>query len=1229
MQTMAVKPNDAIQFNDFDCVVFYLNGKKVREQRADPGMNLATYLREVALLTGTKVSCGEGGCGSCTVMLSRLNPVTNDISHACVYSCLLPLCYIHGMAVTTVEGVGSTRTRLHPVQEYIVRYHGIQCGFCTPGMVMTMYTLLRNKPKPTQEDIELALDGVICRCTGYRPILEGFEDLCSKGNDCCRAKEKRTCLQGNAENKGPRANTENTDDETAQELIFSPDLLNNDAYHTKTVIFTDGRSKWMRPTLFGDLIKMKKEYPTSKLVAGYNDIGLDVMTTRSSYPVMICLSHVPELNQLSITDECITIGAAVSFSQVIHAIKCLEIQENVQTNVVPSIPPKDVYIHSYRTQIPHRKNTTDSVINAGMCVKLDSKTNAVQDMRICFGGMEKIAMLENVAAGMIGRQWDTSLYKDVITEFGLYCKETKPHNAEYKQSMIESFFFKFFNAVCKEANINELANTGQLTIQKREATRLQTWQEYVQGAVGQPFHHVSAKQLSTGEALFMDDIPPRQDELFLTLVTSTRAHAKIKSIDASNALAMEGVVCFFGADDVPGSNVIGVSVKDEEIYAKTEVTCVGQVVGSVVATSRDISVRASQLVQVEYEDMTSILTIEEAIKENSFFKPILELKNGNIEEAFGGPEGLLEGEVRMGGQEHFYMETQRCLVIPEGGDENIEVFSSTQAGSILQSMIADALGISSNHIKVKVTRIGGAFGGKQERSLIPALACAVAAYRTRRPVRCVLDRDLDMRITGGRHPILAKYKVGFSLDGRIKALDVNLYMNAGNTTDISIAVLYIAMTNMWNVYDLPAVNIHGYACKTNLPSNTAYRGFGTPQGLFIMETVINKVAVQCGVMNHKVRLINFLREGGVQPVDSRMEPYKLRLCWDACKRASDFDTSLQSATEFNSSTRWKKKGISIIPVMFPVGIPGVKGANQAGALVNVYTDGSVSVNHGGIEMGQGIYTKMVQIASTVLGVPMNRIFISDTSTQVVPNPPGTHASVSTDYNGMAVKRACEEIKKRLQPFVDKNPNGSWKDWVYSAYENLVSLSATGHYGVVKIDFDPATLQGCAALYCTHGVACTEVEIDCLTGEHQVLRADIVMDVGRSINPSIDIGQIEGAFLQGYGLFVTEELRWSDKGELLNCGPGMYNLPRVRHLPREFNVHLLPNSDNPEAVFSSKGIGEPGLLLGASVIFAIKEAIRAARLEIGLKEDFDLVSPATQETIRMACGDQLKKYRDLK
>ncbi|XP_077994202.1 xanthine dehydrogenase/oxidase-like [Glandiceps talaboti] len=1313
MQMMAARSNGFVNFSESDSLVFYLNGKKVRQWRGNPRMTLATYLREVALLTGTKVSCGEGGCGSCTVMLSRLNPVTNDISHMCVYSCLLPLCYIHGMAVTTVEGVGSTRTRLHPVQEYIVRYHGTQCGFCTPGMVMTMYTLLRNKPKPTQQDIELALGGVICRCTGYRPILEGFEDLCSKGNECCRAIEKRTCLQGNTESKGPKANTENSDGETTQELIFPPDLLNNDSYHTKYVMFTDGYSKWIRPTNLPDLIKVKKASPMAKLVAGYNDIGLDVMTTGSSYPVMICLSHVPELNQLSITDECITIGAAVSFSQVIHAIKTLQMQDenkrifgalvstlttiggvhtqntatfgghiasaSVNSDIIPllmvsscqvnimepdgnirhiefdklmksheentlqpeelivsvciPVVSKDVYIHSYRTQIPHRRNTTDSFINTGLCVTLESKTNTVQDMRISFGGMDKIVMLENVAARIIGRQWDTALYKDVIAEFGQYCREARPRNSEYKQSMMESFFFKFYNAVCQEANINECTtNTGQLKLQRREATRLQTWQEHVQGSVGQPFHHVAAKHQSTGEALFIDDIPPRQDELFLTLVTSTRAHAKIKSIDASSALAMEGVVCFVGADDVPVDNSMGNFDKDEEIFAKTQVTCVGQVIGGVVATSREMSLRASRLVKINYEDMPSVLTIEEAIKENSFYVPITNLKVGNTEEAFAGSERLLEGEVRIGGQEHFYMETQRCLVIPEGGDENIEVLSSTQHPELVQLVIANALGLSSNRVRVKVIRLGGGFGGKEHRCLVPAVACAVAAYRTRRPVRCVLERELDMRTTGGRHPALARYKVGFSCDGRIKALDVNLYMNAGNTKDCSTVVVGTAAHQLWNVYDLPAVNTHGYACKTNLPSNTAYRGYGIPQGMFIMETIISKLAIQCGLTEHEVRQINFCREDGNHVLDVGLEPCKITLCWDTCRRKSDFDKRLKGVNTFNSRSRWQKKGISLIPTRFPIGVGGKRRhnkENQAGALVNVYTDGSVSVNHGGIEMGQGIYTKMVQIASTVLGVPMDDIFISDTSTQVVPNQPATRGSASNDYNGKAVQLACEKIKRRLQPFVDKNPTGSWKDWVKSAHMNNVSLSATGQYGDEKIDFDLNTGQGRAALYCTYGVACSEVEIDCLTGEHQVLRTDIVMDVGRSINPAIDIGQIEGAFLQGYGFFVTEELRWSDKGELLNCGPGMYNLPRVRHLPREFNVHLLPNSDNPEAVFSSKGIGEPPLYLASSVFFAIKEAIRAARLEIGLKEDFDLMSPATQENIRMACGDQLKEYRDSK
>ncbi|XP_077993141.1 xanthine dehydrogenase/oxidase-like [Glandiceps talaboti] len=1302
-------------------LLFFLNGRKVQERRVNTQMNLATYIRDVAGLTGTKVACGQGGCGACTVMLSRWNPLTKDITHSCVYACLLPICYVHGMAVTTVEGVGSTKDRLHPVQDYIVRNHGIQCGFCTPGMVMTMYTLLRNIPKPTQEEIESALQGVICRCTGYMSILQGFENLCNKGDGCCRIIKNTSVGEVKGKNTPGFDSILSVKDPT-QELIFPPELMITEAYQNEEVVFTDDYMKWLRPTTLEQLKTMIKEYPMATFVAGCNAM---------------------ELNQMSITEDGVAIGAVVSFSEVINFIKKLTLPDvyfsteektrifkslvntlyavggihtqNTSTfgghiataggtsDIMPlliasgsmvtilnangqdrhvsieyfmnginrcTLEPGDIitsvfipissaehFIQGYPTDI-------DCVVNAAMCVRLQDKTNFVKELKLCFGGISRrTIVLNEITSAFIGRLWDESLCEDIDNKLDKYGTDELSTETAFKLAMMKGLFFKFYHTVCANADIEGISiSTDQLQLQKEVTTRLHTWQDHVVGYVGKPIQNVSAQQHSTGESVYLDDIPPRRDELFLTLVTSTRAHAKLRSVDTDRALSVNGVVGFVSAKDVPGSNFMGIATQDEEIFATTKVSCVGQVIGGILAETKEASKLAAQLVHVDYEDLKPILTIEEAIDANMFYQPVLDLDRGNVDEAFVNSDEIQEGEVKLGGQQHFYMETQRSLVIPEGGDGKMDVISSTQNPSLIQFTVARTLGISSNRIKTRVTRLGGGFGGKESRSLIPAIACAVAANMMRKPVRCVLERQMDMTITGGRHPIVAKYKVGYKKDGSIMGLAVTIYTNAGSSEDLSIAVLFCIVTAIWHVYCIPAICIRGYACKTNLPSNTAFRGFGKPQAMFIMETIISKIASRCGVPEHQVREMNFLRKDVDQPIDDGLEIDKLILCWeggvgsnggsdgngggdddnvdvavDAAAAAADDDDDDNVDDEggvgsnggsdvdytFRCS-RWKKKGISIIPTKFPIGLPEAKFLNQAGALVNVYTDGSVSVNHGGVEMGQGLHTKIIQIASTVLGVPMDRVYISETSTQIVPNTTATSASCSTDYNGMAVKRACEEIVRRLQPFMDENPNGSWEDWVSSAYKNLTSLSATGYYGAEKLSLDTKTLQGRAVLYCTYGAACSEVEIDCLTGEHRVLRTDIVMDVGRSINQAIDIGQIEGAFLQGYGLFMTEEMRWSDKGQLLTCGPVSYNVPRIRHIPRAFNVNLLPNSENPEMmVFSSKGIGEPPLFLSASVFFAVNEAIRAARAEIGLEEDFNLSSPATQKNIRIACGDQLK------
>ncbi|PIO30993.1 hypothetical protein AB205_0063890 [Aquarana catesbeiana] len=574
------------------------------------------------------------------------------------------------------------------------------------------------------------------------------------------------------------------------------------------------------------------------------------------------------------------------------------------------------------------------------------------------------------------------------------------------------------------------------------------------------------------------------------------------------------------------------------------------------------------------------------------------MENGNIEKGFQEADHIIEGEIHIGGQEHFYLETNCCIAVPKGEDGEMELFASTQNTTETQAFAAHALGVPSNRIVVRVKRMGGGFGGKESRSSVISTVVALAANKTGRPVRCMLDRDEDMLITGGRHPYLGRYKVGFKNSGQVTALEVSYYLNAGNSVDLSHAVLDRSLFHMDNAYKIPNIRGTGYLCKTNLPSNTAFRGFGGPQAMMVVEAWMSDIAEVCKLPPEHVRKLNMYKEGDLTHFSQKLEGFNIHRCWDECLRNSLYQERKVAIEKFNRQHRWKKRGIAIIPTKFGISFTLVL-LNQAGALVHVYIDGSVLLTHGGTEMGQGLHTKMIQVASKALGIPTSKIHISETSTNTVPNTSPTAASASSDLNGMAI-------------------------YIKAAYEDRVSLSVTGFYKTEGIGYDPIKNEGNPSNYFSYGVACSEVEIDCLTGDHKNLRTDIVMDVGTSLNPAIDIGQVEGAFVQGIGLFTMEELKYSPEGNLYTRGPGMYKIPAFGDIPAEFNVSLLRDCPNSKAIYSSKAVGEPPLFLSASIFYAIKDAITSARTESGITGSFRLDSPATPERIRNACVDQFTK-----
>jgi xanthine dehydrogenase/oxidase len=533
-------------------------------------------------------------------------------------------------------------------------------------------------------------------------------------------------------------------------------------------------------------------------------------------------------------------------------------------------------------------------------------------------------------------------------------------------------------------------------------------------------------------------------------------------------------------------------------------------------------------------------------------------------------------------------------------------------------------GVSANKIVTRVKRLGGGFGGKETRSIQLAGICAAAAHKTRRPVRCMLNRDEDIITSGQRHPFLCRWKVGVTNQGKIVAFDADVFANAGHTQDLSGAVVERSLSHIDGVYKIPNMHVRGWLCKTNTVSNTAFRGFGGPQGMFMCESMMEEVADHLGMPSDELRTLNMYKPGDKTHFNQELKDFFVPLMYKQVKEESSYMERRKAADEYNKTHKWSKRGLSIIPTKFGISFTALF-LNQAGALVHIYHDGSVLVAHGGTEMGQGLHTKMCMIAAQALQVPLSDVHISETGTNTVPNTSSTAASASSDLNGYAIYNACDQINKRLQPYREKMPDASMKELAHAAYFDRINLSANGYYRTPDIGYVWGENKGQMFYYFTQGVTAAEVQIDTLTGDWTPLRADIKMDVGRSINPAIDYGQIEGAFIQGQGLFTTEESLWHrGSGQIFTKGPGAYKIPGFRDIPQIFNVSLLKDVqwENLRTIQRSRGVGEPPLFMGSAVFFAIRDALKAARAQWGVTDVLQLQSPATPERIRVSCADPI-------
>ncbi|MEJ1287177.1 hypothetical protein NN561_018192 [Cricetulus griseus] len=941
--------------------------------------------------------------------------------------------------------------------------------------------------------------GNLCRCTGYRPILQGFRTFARRLKDTMQ----------------------------------------------KQLRFEGERVTWIQASTLGELLDIKAQHPDAKLVVGNTEIGISF---GAACPLSLVENVLTEaVNNLS--EQKTEVFRGVLEQLRWFAGKQVKSVASIGGNIITASPISDLnpvfmasgakltlvsrgtkrtvrmdhtFFPGYRRtllspeeillsiEIPYsregeffsafkqasRREDDIAKVTSGMRVLFKPGTTEVQELSLCYGGMaDRTISALKTTPRQLSRSWNEELLQDVCAGLAeeLHLAPNAPGGmVEFRRTLTLSFFFKFYLTVLQKlgrvnpenvcGKLDPTFASATLLFQKDPPANVQLFQEVPkdqseEDMVGRPLPHLAAEMQASGQAVYCDDIPRYENELSLKLVTSTRAHAKITSIDTSEAKKVPGFVCFLTKEDIPSSNETGI-FNDETVFATDKVTCVGHIIGAVVADTPEHAQRAAREVKITYEDLPAIITIEDAVKNNSFYGPEIKIEKGDLKKGFSEADNVVSGELYIGGQEHFYLETNCTIAVPKGEAGEMELFVGTQNTMKTQSFVAKMLGVPDNRIVVRVKRMGGGFGGKETRSTVVSTAVALAAYKTGRPVRCMLDRDEDMLITGGRHPFLAKYKVGFMKTGNIVALEVAHFSNGGNTEDLSRSIMERALFHMDNAYKIPNIRGTGRICKTNLPSNTAFRGFGGPQGMLIAEHWMSEVAVTCGLPAEEVRRKNMYKEGDLTHFNQKLEVFNLPRCWDECIASSQYFDRKKEVEKFN-----------------------------------------------------------------------------------------------------------------------KTPN---------------------------LGYSFETNSGNPFHYFSYGVACSEVEIDCLTGDHKNLRTDIVMDVGSSLNPAIDIGQVEGAFVQGLGLFTMEELHYSPEGSLHTRGPSTYKIPAFGSIPIEFRVSLLRDCPNKKAIYASKAVGEPPLFLASSIFFAIKDAIRAARAQHGgdnAKQLFQLNSPATPEKIRNACVDQ--------
>lgn len=1301
----------------------YINGVLHSLPAVDPTMTLNTYIRSQRGLAGTKISCNEGGCGACTVVMSD---GTNDVS---INSCLRPLAACNGKHITTVEGIGSEKKGLHPIQQRLADADGTQCGYCSPGFVMNMYSLLENNPKPTEEEIENYFDGNICRCTGYRPIFTAFKSFAadaSENSEAEKAHVPRTidaestqehehaaghqCSKKGTSCKKGGEGCKNSCKLKAQGVQDIEELVlpkypkyQHEKKEYPTIPVTPGSLKsltsvqWLSPSTLPELYNILDSNDPNllALVFGHTSWGIfksfrpQIYVDLQNIPALGGQSYNANKNRLefggtnTITAFLAAIEAAANSSAytaaqkaslpelayMVHRVAHTQVRNvgsiagNLMLANKHSFPsdlmialmglggsvvvsnsagekeldlpvfltydmaksvllkvcvPLGVQNQQYMNQKVAKRNVNShSIVNSSISFIVDPNSFVITQPVIAYGNVQtKQARMFKTEAFLQGK----SLLQDSTLSGALQTLQTELNvdpnipDVQYRQSVALTMFYKFYLSCTPESRITPKKRSGASKLTRGVSTGEQSFQsDASEYPVSSPIHILKGTQQTSGTAQYTGDIPVTHGSLFGALTLSTVASADIAGIDPSNALALEGVVDWVSAADIPGVNGTDQGI---ELFATKSVLFHGQAIGLIVAKSQEIADVAAHLVKVTYKNVaTPIVTIEDAIAKKAIFPwSIPPVQQGNVDQGLKESTFVFKGQVSLGPAYHFHMETQTAIATP-GDDNEFYIQAATQMTAYIQANVASVLKLPIHKITVDVKKCGGGYGGKLLNSELLISACAVAANKLGLPVRSVMELQTNMAALGKRPATLAYYEVGFYNNLQLAALKVNTYTNGGCMPNDASFVVQSLMNTLDSCYMIPNFYANGVVVKTNMPPQTAMRGPGWTPGILIMEHVMEHAAQALQMKPANLKKFNFFQKGQVTPTGTKLVYWNLDVIWAQLLKTSDYEARSASVAQFNQANQWKKRGISIVPVRWEAGWTG----DHQTALVNVYPDGSVLVCHSGVEIGQGIDTKVAQTVAYALQIPLNLITTGNETSVTAPNNSGTGGSVTSALCCAAAKQACDELNKSLIPVRKAvGPQATWQQVVAKALQLGVALQQVGNV------FPGPPPNSPNALYNSYSAAVQEVEVDILTGEITLVRTDILFDAGVSLNPAVDIGQIEGAFVMGLGNHLTENIHYSPDGVLTNNGTWEYKPPSGMDIPLDIRVTLLKDAPNPMGFLGSKCTGEPPLALSCVARFAVQAALVSFRKDLGLDfQSFSLNNTSTIDVIQTMSGLQVK------